>query len=64
MQVDFYQGSTRGEFTVRVVYHARSTSEAEAATNGTFDPVWLDGEERLERILAENGADPSTLTDG
>lgn len=64
VQVDFYDGSTRGEFEVSVVYHARSATEAAAARNGSLNPAWFDGEQRLQQLLAETGADASALQDG
>lgn len=56
--------TTTGSFEVVVVYPARTATEAEAAKNGSLDPGWFRGQERIQRIFDAHSDADDTLANG
>ncbi|WP_158413124.1 hypothetical protein [Halorhabdus tiamatea] len=57
----FDDGSSSATFNVRVDYPARSQAEAEAARNGSFNPDWYDGQQRVQRIFQQTADEEDSL---
>ena len=57
----FDDGSSSATFNVRVGYPARSQAEAEAARNGSFNPEWYDGLQRVQRIFQQTADEEGSL---
>lgn len=56
--------TTTGSFEVVVVYPARTATEAAAAKNGSLDPAWFRGQERIQTIFDTDGDTDDTLANG
>jgi hypothetical protein len=63
LEIDLQYGTTTATVTLRVVYPARSASEAAAARNDSLDPSWFEGRQRVEYVFNRT-ADSNDSLDG